>query len=409
MHSKLYLLLTILFVFVICSISVEPKSRKGDSALDIKRKVVATDKDNDRDKNKYKDEIENDDEIDDHQLGQESYAHNRYSPFGSSEGNYRTRSRWSAPPPPPSSYDDFMYENERPRSGYGNPLQGLLPSISFDNHPMLSNGPTCSSLVDPQYPIFSDVCGAVPQARYSLPNSFGHRERWQVAHILTALAGASTDPSCIRSLRLLLCPILFPPCPSRHEPPPVLPCQSYCRTVKAQCAIPGLDLLPCEILPYSSDICPTNQPYGSFMPTGAFPSAAQPFPMAGGFSPLNYPTSRSFPSLQSLFSSHGLQSALTSSPLSSVLSPSAFTSAQSTSPLNLYNGGPYATDSLTSMLGDYSPHAFTNDYRQASIYAPFTRSSVETRPTTEVRSSTETRPATETRFPAAARPSSVKA
>ncbi len=94
---------------------------------------------------------------------------------------------------------------------------------------MFSSGPSCNSLVDPQYPIFTDTCGAVPQARYSLPNSFGHRERWQVAQVLTTLVGSSTDPACTRSLRLLLCPVLFPPCPTRHEPPPVLPCQSYCR------------------------------------------------------------------------------------------------------------------------------------------------------------------------------------
>ncbi len=94
---------------------------------------------------------------------------------------------------------------------------------------MLSGSPACHSLVDPQYPIFADTCGAVPQARYSLPNSFGHRERWHIAQVLTSLVGSSSDPACTRSLRLLLCPVLFPPCPSRHEPPPVLPCQSYCR------------------------------------------------------------------------------------------------------------------------------------------------------------------------------------
>ncbi len=94
---------------------------------------------------------------------------------------------------------------------------------------MLSSGPSCYSLVDQQYPIFSDACGAVPQARYSLPNSFGHRERWQAAQVLSALVGSSTDPACTRSLRLLLCPVLFPPCQTRNEPPPVLPCQSYCR------------------------------------------------------------------------------------------------------------------------------------------------------------------------------------
>jgi hypothetical protein len=94
---------------------------------------------------------------------------------------------------------------------------------------MFGNGPTCHSLVDAQYPIISDICGAVPQARYALPNSFGHRERWHVAQALTTLMSSSTDPACTRSLRLLVCPVLFPPCQTRHEPPPTLPCQSYCR------------------------------------------------------------------------------------------------------------------------------------------------------------------------------------
>ncbi len=118
-------------------------------------------------------------------------------------------------------------------SGFPSSLPSISPvpspSISFDSNAMLGGGPSCNSLVDQQYPIFSDICGAVPQARYSLPNSFGHRERWQIAHILSSLASSSTDAACTRSLRLLLCPVLFPPCPTRYEPPPVLPCQSYCR------------------------------------------------------------------------------------------------------------------------------------------------------------------------------------
>ena len=105
----------------------------------------------------------------------------------------------------------------------------MVPSPSQDHTPILSSATSCHSLVDSQYPIFSDVCGAVPQARYSLPNTFGHRERWQAAQALNAFVSAALDPSCIRSLRLLICPVLFPPCPSRHEPPAVLPCQSYCR------------------------------------------------------------------------------------------------------------------------------------------------------------------------------------
>ena len=149
--------------------------------------------------------------------------------------------------------------------------------MSFDNHAMVANSPTCHSLVDAQYPLFSDTCGAVPQARYALPNVFGHRERWQILQFLTALVGSSNDPACTRSLRLLVCPVLFPPCQSRFEPPAVLPCQSYCRgsfstrlistwsellcfhvAVKARCALPTLDLLPCEALPQSSDLCPST-------------------------------------------------------------------------------------------------------------------------------------------------------
>ena len=101
--------------------------------------------------------------------------------------------------------------------------------MSYDTNPTLASTSSCSSVVDSQYPIFSDVCGAVPQARYSLPNALGHRERWQVAQALSTLLASPSDAACTRSVRLLLCPVLFPPCPSRHEPPAVLPCQSYCR------------------------------------------------------------------------------------------------------------------------------------------------------------------------------------
>lgn len=109
------------------------------------------------------------------------------------------------------------------------PAQVNIPSVPLINHQTSDNGQTCHSLVDPQYPIFSDICGAVPQARYSLPNAFGFHERWQIAQLLTNIVSTSTDSSCTRSLRLLLCPVLFPPCQSRQDTPPVLPCQSYCR------------------------------------------------------------------------------------------------------------------------------------------------------------------------------------
>ena len=122
----------------------------------------------------------------------------------------------------------------------------LLSAMPFDNHAMLANSPTCHSLVDAQYPLFSDTCGAVPQARYALPNVFGHRERWQILQFLTALVGSSNDPACTRSLRLLVCPVLFPPCQSRFEPPAVLPCQSFCRGSFSHDALLSTSRLPCS-------------------------------------------------------------------------------------------------------------------------------------------------------------------
>jgi hypothetical protein len=418
MHSKLYLVLAVLFVFVVCSISVDQQPRRSDSALDSKKKIGAYDKDDDRKKDKQKynyDDDDYDDRVEDNTYSAlTANGKNRYSTFNQPEGNYRARSRWpssssagagaSLLPLSPSSNDDFAHGNDWSRYEYTNGFPSSLPSISpvpspsisFDSNAMLGGGPSCNSLVDQQYPIFSDICGAVPQARYSLPNSFGHRERWQIAHILSSLASSSTDAACTRSLRLLLCPVLFPPCPTRYEPPPVLPCQSYCRAVKARCAIPALDLLPCEILPHSSDLCPTNQAYGSFIPPGAFPPMGQPLQMTGAHPSSNYPTARSFPSLQSILSSQGLQSAS---------SPSVATPMQPTPSSNLYNGGPYSTDSLTSMLADLSSRQYTNDYRQTSKYAPLTRSSTEMRPTSEQRPQAETPTSNDARFQNTPRPS----
>jgi hypothetical protein len=386
LSSKLYLLLALLFIFVICSISVDQKQRKSDSAAsDAKKNTV----DPDNDDNRRKEKVAYDDDEDDDLIGALSYTENRYSPFNNPpEGNYRTRARWPAQPPSSlSPFDDFTNGNDWPRSEFPNIFSSpsSLPSISYDSNPMLSSTPSCNSVVDSQYPIFSDVCGAVPQARYSLPNAFGHRERWQVAQILSTLLSVSSDSSCTRSLRLLLCPVLFPPCPSRYEPPPVLPCQSYCRAVKARCAIPTLDLLSCEVLPQSSDLCPTNQAYGSFIPPGAYPPVNQPSPVNNVFSSSNYPIPRSYPSLQSLLSSQGLQQS----------------APQPTAPSNLFNNGPFTSDSLSSTLVDFPSRPYSNDYRQTPKYAPLARSSSETR------SATDIRPKVETQFSTVQRPSAV--
>lgn len=223
---------------------------------------------------------------------QSMYSSNRHHSYDSSPMNYRSRSQWTSPYE--NSYDDRSrsywsspYEHsydDRSRShwspsydslyGYGNQhhlsnLHGSYPPFAFDN------GPTCYPLLDPQYPLFSDICGAVPQARYSLPNAFGHIERWQIAQVLSSILNPATaNPSCTRSLRLLICPLLFPPCATRHEAPPVLPCQPFCRVVKNQCASPSLDLLPCDFLPPTSDLCPVNPP--AYGPPLSFLSGAQP-------------------------------------------------------------------------------------------------------------------------------------
>jgi len=168
MRNKLYLLLAILLVFVICSVSTDQKPRKGkfviihkflqkkkfvcvdssasndqksrkgkvliinefvqkkffyvdSSALDAKKKVNVQDKDRDE----HEDE---DDTIDDNYTPRGSYAHNRFSGFNPPEGNYRTRSRWSGSSPSalpapvvtlPSSYEEFMDENDWSPFGYG--------------------------------------------------------------------------------------------------------------------------------------------------------------------------------------------------------------------------------------------------------------------------------------------------
>ena len=106
-------------------------------------------------------------------------------------------------------------------------LQGLTSNDRF------SDGPTCHSLLDPQYPLFSDICGVIPQARYALPNFFGHYEKWQIVQTLTTVLGpgagpVASDPACTRALRLLVCPLLFPPCKTRRDLLSILPCQPFC-------------------------------------------------------------------------------------------------------------------------------------------------------------------------------------
>ncbi|CAF1503647.1 unnamed protein product [Rotaria magnacalcarata] len=245
MHGKLYVLLAILFVVTIASVYADGITKKNDAPTSTKKN-----KGNDQDK----------------ESGESEESTAQYSIFR----------------PDNRKHIHVQFPSEQPQ------LSFPVPTSSNSN-----NGFTCNGLLDPQYPIFSDMCGAVPQARYALPNTFGHNDRWQIAHILTTLISSTTDAFCIRSLRHLLCPMLFQPCRVRHEPPLVLPCQYYCRAVKSQCGTPALDVIPCESLPYASDYCP-SLPLASSYPSPPAPVATTNQPQAPGSAPSQ--TERSLPS-----------------------------------------------------------------------------------------------------------------
>lgn len=231
----------------------------ADSALEKKKPTGSNKK---KEFAKKRKEFDSDDDIEDHHFGDlASYADDRYSTYNSPASNFRTRQRWSTQNLPDDEASDL---NDWITMSNAENTQTQYQQYPQDGYSSMNSRSTCSSLIDMKYPVFADTCGAVPQARYALPNAFGHRERWQVAQFLQGLIGSSNEPACLRSLRLLLCPMLFPPCASRlSQTPTVLPCQSYCRAVKNQCAIPALEFLPCEILPQSSEICPPIQSFAT--------------------------------------------------------------------------------------------------------------------------------------------------
>ncbi|CAF2787907.1 unnamed protein product [Rotaria sp. Silwood2] len=366
MYSKQYLLVTILFAVVILSTSIDQTQENSDAGLNVKKGAA------------YQGKIyEVDDEMDDQPSGAQSNANVRQPSYSPPEAYYRFRSRW--PPAAVPSLHEY-YKNQMDMSRFINRNMMPVPLGSYNNNPMFSMGTSCHSLIDPKYPIFSDMCGAVPQARYGLPNTFGHYDRWQLAHILTTIMGSTTDPNCIRSLRHLLCPMLFQPCRARHEPPLVLPCQFYCRAVKSQCAVPALDVIPCDTLPYASDICPNIQSYGPFMPAGISPAPTQPSTQDTVPS-TDQQTARSFAS-QSV--KQGPPSTVNSPP-----SPSTVSSMQSQSPANIYNRRPYGNEGYV----DVPFRSYANDYRQPPRYAPLTQSTFKTRPTVDVYPSNEARQA----------------
>ncbi|CAF1586088.1 unnamed protein product [Adineta ricciae] len=271
MQFRTVFLLVVFLTIVVETLSNGVSSRKSNSysASVLDRR--------DRKNNDYS-KYDGHDHVEDDYVPSSTNRRNRYPSYSSSavSNDYTSRTRWPAQYENPYDADDWSDHS------YGfSKFLSTFPGTFLSEMPFQS-GPTCHSLVDPQYALFSDICGAVPQARYSLPNSFGHVEKWQIAQALTTILDPMiTPPGCTRSLRLLLCPLLFPPCSTPFDAPPVLPCQPFCRAIKNQCAAPALELLPCELLPPVSDLCPINpSPYSSLLS-----SFAQPLPFNGGLPP----------------------------------------------------------------------------------------------------------------------------
>lgn len=347
MQNKICLLFVVLFLIVVYAKSEDSTGQKGTSTSNHKTQA------DDIKKDKSEENEDNDARL-------SSNRRNRYSSYGSLPANYRGRVRR------PSSYEDIN-SNEWSPVNYGlpNPLlnyPGSSPPVGSPtgNSLYLNNEPTCYRLLDPQYPLFSDLCGAVPQARYSLPNSFGHFERWQITQVLNTMLGTSTptstNPTCTRSLRLLICPLLFPPCPSRHEPPPVVPCQPFCRAVKSQCSAPSLDLLPCDFLPATSDLCPVNPaPYSSLLS-----SFGQPLSLTNGVVPSTMPQSP----LSTYLAQSALQLALSQPTYSSQMSTS---NVPQTAVPTVFSPFSVPTAGLPSAV----PTSFVNPAARTSLVVPF--------------------------------------
>jgi hypothetical protein len=356
MQNKICFLLVMLFVINIQSAFTDSNDQQSNSALHH---------------TSYADDIgkEKKDQTDDDNQRQSISRRKRCSSYDSSLKSNRPV-RCAIPP------SDYL--NVKKRSLYEPEIDSILipfadisPIIDVvDNSAYVNTKPRCHALLDPQYPQFSDICGTLPQIRYSLPNSFGHVERWQIAQVLSTILSSSlltsTNPTCYRNLRLLICPLLFPQCSTRSKPSrPVLPCQPFCRAVKSQCVAPSLDLLPCNFLPPTSDLCPVNpKPYTSlispfFQPipfnTGVPSSSMQQSELSSilaqagiSLAPLQQGTQQ--PGAQQSVSTPSFFPQLISVP---AVSPPARSLVQPTSPYQQFNPAQFMTDSLTPILVDF--------------------------------------------------------
>ncbi len=125
MQNKIYLLLLVVLSIVIQSTSLDSYNRKG---KDDFQTIIAN--------NIFRccccsGNKDNDDSIEDNVIVSGNYnpsngdrsqtltnRRDRYSPYGSSANNYRSRSRWSSPSSS-SSYGDSSDYNDRSSYGYG--------------------------------------------------------------------------------------------------------------------------------------------------------------------------------------------------------------------------------------------------------------------------------------------------
>lgn len=84
-------------------------------------------------------------------------------------------------------------------------------------------------------PVIVQGCQSLPafnSTRY--PNSFGHNDQFEAGVALREFQPL-IDVGCSSHIRLFLCSLYVPPCPSQPSDPIILPCRSLCELVKSEC------------------------------------------------------------------------------------------------------------------------------------------------------------------------------
>ena len=204
----------------------------------------------------------------------------------------------------------------------------------------------------------------------------------------------------IRSVTRSPMPTILPRFVRRQHPHRSFTIASLISVVKNQCPSPALDLLPCDILPLSSELCPVNpSPYSSLLASFAQqhqsksrePARRQNEDRSISLVPMN---NGLFPGgLSSLLAQSALSGGFPSSAMASYLNQGGFPSpsgypqgpspfdlppaAQSRASMNQFNPNAFASESLSPILVDFPPLNYGNDYRQTGRLYPATRSATE--------------------------------